>query len=471
MIGVSYLDENTTFGAEVPLVIVGAGAGGLAAGLAAKEGGVEVVIFERDAAPSGSTAMSSGFIPAAGTRHQRALGVNDSVEMMERDIRTKNHDEADAAVVRSLCEASAGVIEWLSDRYGVPFELVEGFLYPGHSALRMHTTPGRSGAELLTYLVDAASRSDINVLTDAAVSHLYIDFDRRVCGVGYTRPDGSTDSVRCEALLLACNGFGGNADVVSRLIPAMKDAPYYGHAGNQGEAILWGSLLGASLKDLGAFQGHGSLSWPQQTLISWAAMMEGGIQVNSLGTRFSNEHAGYSEQALLIMAQPEGIAWNIFDERIHQDLLRSPDYRSAVEFGAVKRGEDLEALAGVAGIPAACLGDVFSEMHTLAASGRADQFGRLFKPGDLLQAPFYAVRVTGALFHTQGGLEIDTHGRVLSRDGRPMPNLYAVGGAARGISGSSCSGYLSGNGLLSATVMGAIAGRAIAKSIGEGRNE
>jgi fumarate reductase flavoprotein subunit len=72
------------------------------------------------------------------------------------------------------------------------------------------------------------------------------------------------------------------------------------------------------------------------------------------------------------------------------------------------------------------------------------------------------VRVTGALFHTQGGLEVDDRARVLGADG-PMPTLYAAGGAALGVSGRGDSGYLSGNGLLSAVVLGRIAGHSAAE--------
>ena len=64
--------------AQVPLLIVGAGAAGLCAALAAKEAGVEAVLIERDAVPSGSTALSAGLIPAAGTRFQRDKGIADS---------------------------------------------------------------------------------------------------------------------------------------------------------------------------------------------------------------------------------------------------------------------------------------------------------------------------------------------------------------------------------------------------------
>ena len=68
-------------------------------------------------------------------------------------------------------------------------------------------------------------------------------------------------------------------------------------------------------------------------------------------------------------------------------------------------------------------------------------------------------------FHTQGGLEIDKNGRVLRADGTPLPNLFAGGGAARGISGSGASGYMAGNGLMTATSLGKLAGRAAAKQV------
>ena len=66
------------------------------------------------------------------------------------------------------------------------------------------------------------------------------------------------------------------------------------------------------------------------------------------------------------------------------------------------------------------------------------------------------------LFHTQGGLVIDENARVLRADGTPLPNLFAGGDAACGLSGPDVEGYLSGNGLLTAVTLGRIAGRAAA---------
>jgi len=100
-----------------------------------------------------------------------------------------------------------------------------------------------------------------------------------------------------------------------------------------------------------------------------------------------------------------------------------------------------------------------------AASTRgeaADRFGRDFTGKPELSAPWYGVRVTGALFHTQGGLRVDAQARVLRESGVAFPNLFAGGGAARGVSGPSCWGYIAGNGLLTATTYGRLAGETAA---------
>ena len=70
---VAATDEK--FDVDVPLLIIGAGAAGLCAALAAKEAGIDAIVIERDAVPAGSTALSAGLIPAAGTRFQRAKGI------------------------------------------------------------------------------------------------------------------------------------------------------------------------------------------------------------------------------------------------------------------------------------------------------------------------------------------------------------------------------------------------------------
>jgi fumarate reductase flavoprotein subunit len=193
--------------------------------------------------------------------------------------------------------------------------------------------------------------------------------------------------------------------------------------------------------------------------------MEGGFQVNALGQRFSNEAKGYSEQAVEVVAQPGHFAWDIYDERLHRLMLEFDDYRDAVEARAVVSAPDLDALAKLTGISAAALRATCEQVASCVRGDSGDSFGRDFTGKPVLAAPYYAVKVTGALFHTQGGLAVDATGRVLRDNGEPLPNLFAGGGAARGISGPSCWGYMAGNGLLTATTFGRLAGRAAARQV------
>ena len=429
---------------HVPVAIVGAGACGLMVALRLRDEGVECVLLERDAVPSGSTALSSGFIPAAGTRLQKSLAIEDSIEMFAQDVQAKAHGDAVPHLVAAYTQAAAQGIDALEQRHGIRFEILDGFLYPGHRARRMHAVPERTGAALMTQMEAAATRAGADILTEALARELWINAEGRILGVAYERPGGALEYLACDVLVLACNGFGGNTAMVAELLPAMRSAVFGGHAGNDGSAIRWGQQLGARLADMGGYQGHGSWAVPHNALMSWAMVMEGGVQINTSGARFHDETQGYSEAAVHVLDQPGGVAWNVIDTPLLEMARGFPDFVAAEQAGALKSAADETALAQLIG----CDETILRVTLRTVRPGGPDSFGRNFKRK--LNPPYYAVKVTGALFHTQGGLDIDAQCRVLRQDGRPFPNLLAAGGAARGVSGNAVWGYLSGNGLLSA---------------------
>ena len=437
---------------QVAVAIVGGGACGLTAALMLADAGIDCVVLERDALPSGSTALSSGFIPAPGTRVQRALGVaDDNAARFAADIQAKAHGRAAPALVDAYATAIGPALDALQARHGLQWVVLDGFLYPGHSRHRMHALPQKTGAALMAALQAAVEAAGIPVLTQAVVDTLVLDDADRVVGIDYARPDGSRESLACDALVLACNGFGGNASMVRTLLPEMAEATFGGHGGNDGSAILWGEALGARLRDLGGYQGHGSWVTPQGALMSWAVMVEGGVQVNREGRRFHDETLGYSEAAVHVLAQPGGVVWNVFDTPLLALARSFPDFCDAEAAGALRRCETVRDLAACIGCDEAVLQGTLDAMR----SGTPAPDGRVFTRG--LDAPYFAVKVTGALFHTQGGLDIAPDMRVLRQDGTPLPNLLAAGGAAGGVSGDAVWGYLSGNGLLSAVAGGYIA--------------
>jgi fumarate reductase flavoprotein subunit len=434
--------ERVPASVQVPVAIVGAGACGLMAAIALRDAGIDCVLLERDAVPGGSTALSSGFIPAAGTRVQAAQRIADSVETFAFDIARKTQGTAAPHLVQAYTRAVAPALDCLGE-HGLRFEVLDDFLYPGHSVHRMHSLPERTGAALVAAMLQAALAAGADVLTSARVVELRVDAHDRILGVGVERPGGGIEHIGCDVLLLACNGFGGNAALVRDLLPEMRDAIFAGHAGNDGSAILWGRELGAALADLGGYQGHGSWVVPQGALMTWAVMMAGGVQLNARGERFHDETHGYSEAAVDVLAQPGGIAWNVFGDRQLALARQFPDFRDAEAAGALRKAADRAELAAIIG----CTQD--------ALAPEIARFG----------PPFYAVRVTGALFHTQGGLDIDAGCRVHRPDASLFPNLLAAGGAARGVSGNAVWGYLSGNGLLSAVAGGWIAAHTAAAQL------
>ena len=452
-----------SFPTRTQVLIIGAGACGTIAALAANERGAEVMILERDAKPTGSTSLSGGQIPAAGSKLQRAAGLmDDTPELLANDLIHKAHGECDQEMAWHIARESAKTIDWLVERYQLPLSCVLDFRYPGHSRMHMHASPSRFGAEILAALLGAVEAENISLATSAPVTDLYADADGRIRGVRVTRPDGMTEDMGCEALILACCGYGGDKAMIAKYIPEMVNAHNHGHPGNTGDAVKWGEELGASVKDMGSFQGHGAVCTPHAIHLGWPCITEGGYQVNLQGQRFSNENAGYSEQALNVARQPGHVAWTIFDERCHQVAMQMHSHAEAQSAGAIKRCATLAEAAKVIGCTVATLAQTMAEVAECAGGKRQDSYGRDFSTKPALQAPYRVAKIMGALFHTQGGLEVNKEMRVLRKDGTPFPNLYAGGGAARGLSGPADWGYLSGSGLLTATNMGRLAGEAAA---------
>jgi fumarate reductase flavoprotein subunit len=455
--------EGMTFEIEVPVVVVGAGACGLVAALAAHDAGQDVMVLERDDYPTGSTSLSAGLIPAPGSRLQEQAGIEDSPELFAADLVAKTHDRTPYDQALVAARAAGPMIDWLMDRHGVEFELVTGFLYPGHSRMRMHGPKSRTGADLEQALLAAVSHAGIDLITGASVEDVFADGDGRVVGVRCRRSDGMTEDLGCKALVLASCGFAGDADMVRHYIPEIADAECCGHLSNTGDAVKWGLSLGAAVADMGAYQGHGSVAHPHSLPLTWAVIIKGGILLNKRGERFSNEMRGYSEHGAEVAAQPDRIAWDVYGTSGHEAAEGFYDYREIRKLGAVKTAATLEELAILTGLPFDRVEAEFRAIEAAARTGTPDRFGRLFAKDDVLRPPFHAVRVNGALFHTQGGLVIDVGARVLRENGEPMPNLFAGGGAARGVSGDANYGYLSGNGLLTATTFGRLAGMGAAR--------
>ncbi len=453
---------------ERPVVVVGGGGCGMVAAFAAGELGVETLILEKGGSPAGNTALSTGLIPAAGTRFQREAGIqDDSPELMARDILAKNGGEGDLELTHELCDFSAGLVEWLADEVGCEMVCYTDFLYPGQSRLRMHGPPEGYGASLVYGLAHAVNaNSNVELRSDTSATGLVWDGER-VSGV-----KTGSGAIQAGSVILALNGFGANPVMVEDYLGHEAAAAlYFGAPGNTGEGILWGLELSAAAEYMDSYQGHGSVAYPDGPLVTWGLVTNGAILVNERGCRFGDESNGYSEYARSVISQPGGKAWEIFDKNVY-DASRGTRFEEVIEAGKVVGADSLEKLAWELGLPASRLQETVSEFNWAARGEAPDEFGRSdFGYAPLLEPPLYGIRIRGALFHTQGGLKVDGNARVLKPDGKPIRGLYAGGGTAAGISGHGAADYLAGNGLLAALGLGRKAGESAAGSENRGQRE
>ena len=442
------------------IIVIGAGGCGLMAALVAAKKGAQVLLLEKTDKPGGGTAFSSKGIRAAESRRQRELKIADSAALYAEDILRRNNGESDAVLTHRLAENSGRVADFLADEAGVEFHIGE-FAF-GHSAQRSHSW--KEDETITDFLFAAVEREkNIEVRFSTPVRALERDADGAVSGV---KTDDGIFSAR--KIILASGGFGASAELLSRYIPKAVGIPFPGHHGSTGDGIKMGLEIGAAVENMGAFQPYPAYLGPGKRAVPPEVALSGGIMVDGGGKRFVDETRYPGGLGIRMLDLPGKQAYEIFDERIFQLHRDAPGLRSLgrlLDAGLLLRAETAEKLAEKLGIDADGLTQTIRECNALATSDKKDAFGRVLPQS--LEAPYYGIRVTVALYHTQGGLKVNADGQVMRADGSIIANLYAGGGAAVGVSGKGLEGYLPGNGLLASLGLGMIAAEHAVTSLRE----
>lgn len=449
---------------DVDVLVIGAGACGLAAAIAAHDAGASVAIVEKRDRPGGNSSLSTGSVPAANSRFQREAGIVDDPATMVADLMRIARETDDLDLVRRMAEVSAETVEWLVDTVGARLVLITAYKHIGHSIQRLHAPASRRGQDLVDDLLAAIESRGIPLAVGNSVQDLIVE-DGAVVGAMADAGDGPF-ALRARKTILAVNGFAADAALVRQYCPEIAGAQYFGAQGSHGEAIRWGISLGAELANMGAYQGYAAVAYPHGSLLSWTTIEKGGMLVGADAKRFGDESLGYSGFARVVLEQGE-YAFAVFDQKIFEIAAQEEEFMELVRYGGVKQAADIAALAALLELDGAELARQVEAFNQAAREEIADPFGRKDFGLGALTGPFYGCRVVPGLFHTQGGLKVDRDARVLGKNGAPIPGLFAGGGAAAGISGKAGAlGYASGNGLLTATALGRLAGLAAAAEIG-----
>src|SRR6476660_1666700 len=165
---------------DVDVVVVGSGAAGWAAAVSAWEHGARsVVVAESEGVVGGSSRLSGGLTMGAGTRYQRALGIDDDADSLFHDYMQLNQWQVEAAVVRRLAERCGPTVEWLGD-LGV--EYYPDLVFGGDERVpRVHCPIGR-GQAVVDVLARRCREQGVEFALGQRVDRLLVD-DGAVVGV------------------------------------------------------------------------------------------------------------------------------------------------------------------------------------------------------------------------------------------------------------------------------------------------
>ncbi|RBR21493.1 hypothetical protein FVER53590_03919 [Fusarium verticillioides] len=463
-----------------PVVVVGSGLAGLSASYEAlQRGAPSVHLLDRAPKPGGNSIKASSGINGAGTKYQRAAGVesdtlfySDSVKSAGARFHLTQPPVDREALITKLTTESAAAVNWLVDEIGVDLSVVAPL--GGHSVARTHRGAGKTppGAAIIITLLSKLKENEKFSITNLAEVKALLKEGNTVKGVEYEF-EGKKHNLE-GSVLFASGGFAGDArGLLARYRPDLKGIPSTNEERPGSHDIL--TAVGAELLDMDSVQIHPTgfvdPATPNSMLKFLAAEMlrgEGGILLSPDGSRFVNEMDTREHVSNAIMKLPTATHGDDVIKQWDVTILLDPGASAAsanhISFyewkGLLKKVKvrDLKP-AQIAAV------DKYAEA---VAEGTDDEFGRKQRGRWTLKAgegnrdeDIYIGRVTPITHFTMGGVAIDEKARVLTKNGdklEPIPGLFAAGEITGGIHGDN---RLGGSSLLECVVYGRTAGAGV----------
>jgi succinate dehydrogenase/fumarate reductase flavoprotein subunit len=340
------------------VIILGTGAAGLTAALAAHDAGARVGVFEKAATVGGTSAWSGGMVWIPNNHHMAEAGIPDSAESAVEYLLSMSHDMMDRDLVETFVETGPRMVRWLEANTPVKFQLNWGFpdyhpehpggkpgggrslecpiwsfkqlgdwaprvgqgeFYPETITTIGETPLGRPvpqeipaaeldrrraedergcGQSLIGRLLRGCLDRGIEPVTGARARSLVIE-DGRVAGVRFDGANGAFEVHARGGVVLATGGFEWNRELVRAFLRGpMSDAVSI--KTNEGDGLKMAMRAGAAL-------GNMREAWwlpvaevprddkpPLVSLITCERTFPRSIMVNREGKRFTNEAANYN---------------------------------------------------------------------------------------------------------------------------------------------------------------------------------
>ena len=498
------------------VLVVGSGAGGMTGAYAAAREGLAVILVESTDRFGGMSAYSGGGMWFPCNAALKRAGSDDTMEEAREYYHSVVGDRTPRALQDRFLETGARLIDYLEQdpafafmvypwpdyydrkpharadgRHIVPASLpstaeIKAVLRPALAEERRgHPAPDElgSGQALIgRFLLALGRMRNAELLLGTELVALVRDGER-VTGAIVRTGQGERRIGARRGVIVAAGGFERNAAMRAHFGVPGEASDSMAPPGNTGRPIEAAMAIGADVDLMD--QAWWSLGLVHPEGAAFTLGLDGGIFVDQDGRRFVNESLAYDRAGRQVIAlvrdqQLKLPFWLIYDDR---DGGLPPAQYPTVPFGdaAAYRAADLwrsaptlEGLAAAIGVPPETLADTVARFNGFAATGEdpdfargGEPFERLFTGGasplkPIVKPPFHAAAFSISDLGTKGGLRTDAAARVLDREGRVIPGLYAAGNSMAAVSGEAYPG--GGNPIGSSMVFAYLAAQDIASN-------
>ncbi|MCH1919921.1 FAD-dependent oxidoreductase [Shewanella sp. A3A] len=463
-----------TINMDTDVVVVGAGASGMAASVQAAQLGAKVVTLEKQAKNGGTGNFAEGIF-ACESSLQHRQGIIVTKEEAFKTIMDYSHWKANAPLVSAFVNKSASTIDWLKD-LGVTFEYI-GPGGPG-GVLTWHVINGHSKAMIKTF-TEQFDKMGGKLLLKTAGHELIVE-NGKVVGVKGKTKDGEEVIIHAKAVIISTGGYANNKEMMEKYSP-YPDMAFIGQIGKDGDGIQMAWKAGAAEEGIGVMQSYrpGLPGYaPNNQMI--AAAVQPYFWVDPKGIRYTDESSvvlwPYAGNALERLG---GKAFSIYDETtknmfidkgIHMPLgewviagtklTKLPEeLDKAIAKGDVVKANTIAELAKKLGMdPKVLQASVDKNNQMAAAHEDPEYYKKAVYLRAVAKAPYYATRLQPRALGTLGGVKINEHTQAISKaTGEPIDGLFVTGNDAGGMYGDSYDLMLGGGTLGFAVNSGRIA--------------
>lgn len=453
------------------LLVAGAGASGLIAGvLTAKQTGKKVIVMEKAKKIGGTSWYASGIRAFWSKIHEKA-GLEDDrderIKALMEELRA-NGEEFSEQLVRNSVWAGEKLVNMLIDECGCEKELEIGKSPSGNPAMvfsdsyeseykRPDTScgPGGIGSYVVNHMKNLAEKYGVTILTETVVEHILLDDAGKVRGA-VARDPGGQIQVSCRACVLATGTYSHNREIMERVNPAIyrPGLPIHLYAAPTctGDGIRMAEEVGGAIDYVNMKANNfGPVHHPFGFALVSAGWGGKPIMVNMNGVRYCAEDD--REQGSRFFDQPDQRAYAILDHKammetmdemiamkrdgkygvmIFKDIQREIDMETKPG-GPTKVGNTWAELAERMGVPVDTFVAQMERYNAACDVGVDAEFGRKQNLIGFHTPPYYAIHMGRFQENAMGGAKINDDTGVLREDGTAIPGLYAVGDNCRGI--------------------------------------